>query len=150
MLEPAGNRMTAARRTRSGGSTAAETGAQARLNTFPRPRAMTIGSSDGWSAPPACAVFGCTTCGAPLLRSCWPGREPPCRDGDSWTFTNQRHDEHLQRCHAGIVARSGGAGGGLAVRRTVRSCSSPARLDSADAPHTRVHICELRRKLPRR
>ena len=33
MLEPAGNRMTAARRTRSGGSTAAETGAQARLNT---------------------------------------------------------------------------------------------------------------------
>ena len=53
MLEPAGNRMTAARRTRSGGSTAAETGAQARLNTFPRPRAMTIGSSDGWSAPPA-------------------------------------------------------------------------------------------------
>ena len=76
MLEPAGNRMTAARRTRSGGSTAAETGAQARLNTFPRPRAMTIGSSDGWSAPPACAVFGCTTCGTPLLRSCWPGREP--------------------------------------------------------------------------
>jgi integrase len=38
----------------------------------PCPRAMTIGNSDGWSPPPACAVFGCMTCGTPLLRSCWP------------------------------------------------------------------------------
>jgi len=38
----------------------------------PCPHAMTIGTSDGWSAPRACAVFGCMTCGTPLLRSCWP------------------------------------------------------------------------------
>ena len=57
-----------------------------------------------------------TTCGTPLLRSCWPGREPPCRDGDSWAFTNQRDDEHLQPCHAGLVSGSGSAGGRLAVR----------------------------------
>jgi hypothetical protein len=37
---------------------------------------MTIGSFDGWSAPPACAVFGCMTCGTPLLRPCWQGVNP--------------------------------------------------------------------------
>jgi len=45
-----------------------------------------------------------------------PGSEPPCRDGDSWAFTDQRHDEHLQPCHAGLISGGGGAGGGLAVR----------------------------------
>ena len=33
---------------------------------------MTTGASNGWSAPPAFAMFGCTICGTPLLRSCWP------------------------------------------------------------------------------
>ena len=37
-------------------------------------------------------------------------------DGDSWAFTDQRDDEHIQPCHAGLVAGRGGAGGGLAVR----------------------------------
>ena len=44
------------------------------------------------------------------------GVSPPCRDGDSWAFTDQRHDEHLQPCHAGLISGGGGAGGGLAVR----------------------------------
>jgi integrase len=35
-------------------------------------RAMTIATSSGWSPPPACAMFGCMTCGTPLLRLCWP------------------------------------------------------------------------------
>ena len=33
---------------------------------------MTIGTSNGWSALPACAMSDCTTCGTPLLRLCWP------------------------------------------------------------------------------
>jgi integrase len=39
-----------------------------------------------------------------------------CRDGDSWAFTDQHHDEHLQPCNAGLISGSGGTGGGLAVR----------------------------------
>ena len=50
------------------------TGAWSLQRALARPclRAMTIATSDGWSAPPACAVFGCMTCGTPLLRLCWP------------------------------------------------------------------------------
>jgi len=45
------------------------TGAWSLQRALARPclRAMTIATSDGWSAPPACAVFGCMTCGTPLL-----------------------------------------------------------------------------------
>ena len=50
------------------------TGAWSLQRALARPclRAMTIATSDGWSAPPACAVFGCMTCGTPLLRLFWP------------------------------------------------------------------------------
>ena len=44
------------------------------------------------------------------------GVSPPCRDGDSRPFTDQRHDEHLQLCHAGLVAGSASAHAGPTVR----------------------------------
>jgi len=47
-----------------------------------------------------------------------PGSDPACRDGDSWAFTDQRHDEHLQPCHAGLISGSGGACRGMALRRS--------------------------------
>jgi hypothetical protein len=37
-----------------------------RASARPCLRAMTIGTSNGWSAPPGCAMFGCMTCGTPL------------------------------------------------------------------------------------
>jgi integrase len=43
-----------------------------RASARPYLRAMTIATSSGWSPPPACAMFGCMTCGTPLLRLCWP------------------------------------------------------------------------------
>jgi integrase len=50
------------------------TGAWSLQHASARPclRAMTIVTSSGWLAPRACAMFGFTTCGTPLLRLCWP------------------------------------------------------------------------------